>query len=148
MSLESADWSTLGKRIRYARDMQQKRTGQRMSRAALGRRIERDPRTIERWENDKNQPSHVQLQKLARLLGCRLEWLQTGEEPVWQDEDGSRVEEPRAAYTGPRPVFPQTQTVPLLKVRSGQDELVSVELTIRVHRPPQNYDIDPPKDAA
>lgn len=148
MSSESAGWSSLGKRIRYAREMQQERVGKRMSRAALGQLLERNQRTIERWEADKTVPSIVQLKKISACTGCRLTWLQTGELPVWKEEGAQTVEEPVRSYAGPRPVYPQEKTVPLLTVRSGHEKLVSVELVIRVHRASKDYDIDLPNGAA
>lgn len=145
MSLKSGDLTSLGKRIRYAREQQREKQGQFMSRKTLGRAIGRSGRTIQRWEADETQPSSKHLAHVAQVLGCRLAWLEAGDDPMWGESTEAQVEEPLHAYQLPSSLAPATQTFPLLSVRSGEDELVSVHLMIRVHQQPKTIDVEAPK---
>lgn len=145
MSLKNVDMSSLGRRIRYVREQQREKHGQFMSRKTLGEAVGRSGRTIQRWEADEIQPSSKHLAHLAEILACRLTWLETGEEPIWEEQAEAQVEEPVLAYQTPSALAPATQTFPLLSVRSGDDELVSVHLMIRVHQQPKTIDIDASK---
>lgn len=145
MSIKNVDMSSLGARLRYVREQQRERHGRTVSRKTLGTAVGRSSRTIQRWEADETQPSATDLVHLAQVLGCRQAWLETGEEPIWEELAEAQVEEPARAYQIPSSLAPATQTFPLLSVRSGGDELVSVHLTIRVHQQPKTIDVEAPK---
>jgi transcriptional regulator with XRE-family HTH domain len=86
-SLENAEASTIGERIRAAR----KRAG--LNQAALAERLGVTQPAIANWESGVHDPRRVVLAKLAEALGAPLEWLAEGAR-----SPAERDKHPAAAY--------------------------------------------------
>lgn len=64
--------NSFGERLRFAREMA------RLTRSALAERIDRTPRTIERWEAGDTSPTAGDAVAVAKALGIEYEWLRSG----------------------------------------------------------------------
>ncbi len=149
MAGHNDEFSGVGERIRHAREMQASLRGEHLSREKLGRLLSRSSRTIQRWEDGEYAPDDYQLRAIADITGFRFEWLKTGEEPKVQAEAAHPGEEPvsREPVSSYASALAEegdyeVKEVPLLSVHSGAEKLVSVHLTIRVHRPPKDVSLD------
>lgn len=149
MAGQNDEFSGVGERIRHARERQEALRGEHLSREKMGRLLSRSSRTIQRWEEGEYTPDEHQLRAIADITGFRVEWLKTGEAPKMRDPqrpEGRIFREPLTAYASE--TYPAAESdydekdVPLLTVSAGPEKLVSVHLTIRVHRPPKDVSLD------
>lgn len=153
MAGQNDEFSGVGERVRHARERQESLRGEHLSREKLGRLLSRSSRTIQRWEEGEYTPDDYQLRAISDITGFRFEWLKTGEAPKLREErapdsesEGRIFREPLSAYASESAPAAEAdvdvKNVPLLTVSSGPEKLVSVHLTIRVHRPPKDVSLD------
>ncbi len=59
--------------------------------AALAERLRMVPLTVTRWESGDRVPDGIALIALASVTGASLQWLESGEGPMWADGEGRTV---------------------------------------------------------
>ena len=67
-----ANRGEIGRRVRVARHLANLRV------VALAQALQRVPMTVYRWEQGRRDPPLSDLRRIAKLTGCDLAWLVTG----------------------------------------------------------------------
>ena len=79
----------IGERIRMVRE----HAG--LSQMEFARRLGTNPTIISRWETGKSRPRRSALLRIAQEFGVSLDWLLTGNGPMWAEAPETSVEEGR-----------------------------------------------------
>ena len=93
--------NTIGQRIRIARDYLAAREGARVSQAKLAELCgwKRGQTRFANYERNLRKPSPANVLKIARVTGCRPEWIMFGTLPAHDDQEAPSTTPASAAPT-------------------------------------------------